>query len=304
MKFKNKLLSLVFVVILSMTMLVGCSEKTIAMKDRAGNQFNLPKKITTIISTAPSNTEMLVELGLSDKLVAIDKYSADIEGVSTDLPKIDFRNPDAETLVGLNPDIIIASGHNKSGNEDPFAAVKEAGIHVVYIPVSSSIEGIYEDINFIAKITGTEKKGIEIVDNMKKDITSIKEIGDTISNKKNVYFEIGSTSSLYSFGNSTFLNEMIQLIGANNILENETSWISPSEESILKSNPDVILTNESTKDIAEAIKTRDGWKDVTAIKENNIFVIDKNSSSRPSQNILKALKEMAKAVYPEKYAQL
>jgi len=304
MKFKNKFLLLVFVVILSMTMLAGCNEKTNTMIDRAGNQFNLPKKITTIISTAPSNTEILVELGLADKLVAIDKYSADIEGVSTDLPKIDFRNPDAETLVGLKPDIIIASGHNKSGNEDPFAAVKEAGIEVIYIPVSSSIEGIYEDINFIAEVTGTEKKGTEIVDNMKNEINSIKEISDTISNKKSVYFEIGSTPSLYSFGNNTFLNEMIELIGAKNILSNENSWISPSEESILKANPDVIFTSEPTENIIESIKTRDGWKDITAVKGNNIFVIDKNSSSRPSQNILKALKEMAKAVYPEKYAQL
>ena len=223
MKLKNKFLLLILVVTLIMTMLVGCTEKTTEMTDRAGNQFNLPKKVNTIISTAPANTEILSELGLVDKLVAIDKYSANVKGVSTDLPKIDFKNPDAETLVGLNPDIIIASGHNKTGNEDPFAVVKEAGIEVVYIPSSSSIEGIYEDINFIAKITGTEKKGTEMVDNMEKEITSIKEIGDTITDKKSVYFEIGSTSSLYSFGNSTFLNEMIELIGAKNILANETS---------------------------------------------------------------------------------
>lgn len=304
MKLRNKFLSLVFIVILIMTMLVGCTQKTTVMADRAGNQFNLPKKVNTIISTAPSNTEILVALGLADKLVAIDKYSADVDGVRKDLPEIDFRNPDAETLVGLKPDIIIASGHNKTGNEDPFAAVKEAGIDVVYIPTSSSIEGIYEDINFIAKVTGTEKKGTEIVDNMTNEINSIKKIGDTITDKKSVYFEIGSTPSLYSFGNSTFLNEMIEIIGAKNILSNEKSWISPSDESILKANPDVILTSEPTENIAEAIKTRDGWKDVTAVKENNIFVIDKDSSSRPSQNIIKALKEMAKAVYPEKYTQI
>lgn len=304
MKLRNKFLSVCFMVILIMTILVGCTEKTITMTDRAGNQFNLPKKVNTIISTAPANTEILSELGLSNKLIAIDKYSENVEGVSADLPKIDFKNPDAETIVGLKPDIIIASGHNKTGNEDPFAAVKEAGIEVVYIPSSSSIEGIYEDINFIAKVTGTEKKGTEIVDNMKKEINSIKKIGDTITNKKSVYFEIGSTQSLYSFGNSTFLNEMIEVIGAKNILANETSWISPSEETIVKANPDVILTNEPTENIVETIKTRDGWKDVTAVKENNIFIIDRDSSSRPSQNILKALKEMAKAIYQEKYAPL
>lgn len=302
MKLKNKLLSLVFVVILITTSLIGCGEKAVMMSDREGNNFELPKKVNTIISTAPSNTEILVELGLSDKLIAIDKYSADVDGINKDLPKIDFRNPDAETLVSLKPDIIIASGHNKTGKEDPFAAVKEAGIEVVYIPVSSSIEDIYKDINFVAKVTDTEKKGDDIVTKMKNEINSIKQIGYTITDKKNVYFEIGSTPTLYSFGNNTFLNEMLSIVGANNIFSSENSWISPSAESILKANPDVILTNESIENIVNSIKTRDGFKDISAVKGNKIFAIDKNSSSRPSQNIMKALKQIAKAIYPEKYA--
>lgn len=302
MKLRNKFLSLVFIVILTMTTLIGCSNKTTTMTDREGNNFKLPKKVNTIISTAPSNTEILVGLGLSDKLVAIDKYSADIDSVNKDLPKIDFKNPDAETLVGLKPDIIIASGHNKTGKEDPFAAVKEAGIEVVYIPTSSSIEDLYKDIDFIAKVTGTEKKGDELVANMKNDINSIKKIGDTITDKKNVYFEIGSNSALYSFGHNTFLNEMIEIVGAKNIFANENSWISPSAEAVINSNPEVILTNEPTPNAVNAIKTRDGFKDVKAVKGNNVFAIDNNSSSRPSQNIMKAFKQIAKAIYPEKYS--
>ncbi len=302
MKLKNKFLSLFLIVILTMSALVGCNNKTATMTDREGNSFKLPQKVNTIISTAPSNTEILVGLGLSDKLVAIDKYSSDVDGINKNLPKIDFKNPDAETLVSLKPDIIIASGHNKTGNEDPFAAVKEAGIPVVYIPTSSSIEDLYKDIDFIAKITGTEKKGDEMTANLKDEISSIKKIGDTITDKKSVYFEIGSTSGLYSFGNDTFLNEMIEIVGAKNIFANEKSWISPSPEAVVKANPDVILTNEPTSNAVNNIKTREGFQEVTAVKDNKIFAIDSNSSSRPSQNIIKALKQIAKAIYPEEYA--
>lgn len=302
MKLKNKLFSLALIVILVMTTLVSCNNTTATMTDREGNSFKLPKKINTIISTAPSNTEILVGLGLSDKLVAIDKYSTDVEGINKNLPKIDFKNPDAETIVALKPDIIIASGHNKTGNQDPFAAVKEAGIEVVYIPTSSSIEDLYKDIDFISKITGTESKGDEMITNMKNEINSIKKIGDSIVDKKNIYFEIGSTSALYSFGNNTFLNEMIEIAGGKNIFANENSWISPSAEAIVKANPDVILTNEPIENAVDAIKTREGFKDVKAVKENNVFAIDNNSSSRPSQNIIKALKQIAKAIYPKEYS--
>ena len=304
MKKRSKILSVVFAMMFSLALFTGCGDTTKTMTDREGNEFTLPKKVEKIISTAPSNTEVLVELGLSDKLVAIDKYSADVEGINSDLPQIDFRNPDAETLISLEPDIIIASGHNKAGDEDPFQLVKEAGIPVVYIPSSYSIDGIYGDIEFIAEITGTEKQGTEIIENMKKEVEAIREIGDKITDKKKVYFEIGSTPSLYSFGKDTFLNEMIQIIGAENIFANEDSWISPTPESVIDANPDVILTNVPDTDGVSAvdeIKSREGWDSITAIKEGQIYSIDKNSSSRPSQNVIKALKEMAKAIYPDEY---
>jgi len=303
---KSKILSLLFTVCLATMLFIGCSEKTVTMTDREGTEFTAPKQVKTIISTAPSNTEVLVGLGLSDKLVAIDKYSADVEGINTELPEIDFRNPDAETLITLNPDIIIASGHNKVGDNDPFKLIKEAGIPVAYIPSSYSIEGIYEDIEFIASLTGTEKQGKEIIENMKKEVAEIKAIGDTVTDKKKVYFEIGAGSNLFSFGSDTFLNEMIETIGAENIFKDEKSWISTSAESIIDANPNVILvntsgTNEAGKTAVEDVISRDGWDSINAVKEGKVFTVDKNASSRPSQNIIKALKEMANYVYPELY---
>ena len=123
----KKILALIMT--LSIFVLSGCSSQTDRMvTDREGTEVNIPTKIEKIISTAPSNTEVLMALGLGDKLVAIDKYSTDIEGINTELPQIDFSNPDAETIIGLEPDIVIASGHNKTGSvEDPFKAISEIG---------------------------------------------------------------------------------------------------------------------------------------------------------------------------------
>ncbi|MDO5779620.1 MAG: ABC transporter substrate-binding protein [Clostridium sp.] len=302
----KKVLSLIATFVMAMMIFVGCSSKPTTMKDREGNEFNVPKEVNTIISTAPSNTEVLVALGLADKLVAVDKYSADVEGISEDLPKIDFRNPDAEAIIALNPDIVIASGHNKSGDEDPFALIKEAGIPVAYIPSSYSIDGIYGDIEFIASLTDTEKEGKDLINSMKKEVEAIKAIGDTITDKKNIYFEIGAGSGLYTFGNETFLNEMIETIGATNIFGEENSWITATPEAVIDANPDVILantpgTNEAGLTAVEDIVSREGWDTITAVKNGDVYQIDKNSSSRASQNIIKALKEMAKAVYPDEY---
>ena len=298
----KKILALIMT--LSIFVLSGCSSQTDRMvTDREGTEVNIPTKIEKIISTAPSNTEVLMALGLGDKLVAIDKYSTDIEGINTELPQIDFSNPDAETIIGLEPDIVIASGHNKTGSvEDPFKAISEAGIPVVYIPSSDSIDVIYKDIEFIADVVNERSKGKEIVDDMKAQVEEIKAIGDTITDKKSVYFEISPAPYLSSFGKSTFLNEMIEIIGAKNIFENEEGWISPTAEAIIDANPDVIITNAGyMENPTEEIKSRAAWENINAIKNNEVYLVDQNASSRPSQNVIKALEQMAKAVYPEHY---
>ena len=295
---------LALIIALSMFIISGCSsQQDRTVTDREGTEVNIPKKIEKIISTAPSNTEVLMALGLGDKLVAIDKYSTDIEGVNTELPQIDFSNPDAETIIGLEPDIVIASGHNKTGStEDPFKAISEAGIPVVYIPSSDSIDGIYKDIEFIAEVVNEKSKGKDIIDDMKAQVDEIKAIGDTIADKKSVYFEISPVPYLSSFGKSTFLNEMIEIIGAENIFANEDGWISPTAESIIDANPDVIITNaEYMENPTGEIKSRNAWENINAIKNNEVYLVDKNASSRPSQNVVKALKQMAEAVYPEHY---
>lgn len=298
----KKILALIMT--LSIFVLSGCSSQTDRMvTDREGTEVNIPTKIEKIISTAPSNTEVLMALGLGDKLVAIDKYSTDIEGINTELPQIDFSNPDAETIIGLEPDIVIASGHNKTGSvEDPFKAISEAGIPVVYIPSSDSIDGIYKDIEFIANVVNERSKGKEIVDDMKAQVEEIKAIGDKITDKKSVYFEISPAPYLSSFGKSTFLNEMIEIIGAKNIFENEEGWVSPTAEAIIDANSDVIITNAGyMENPTEEIKSRDAWENINAIKNNEVYLVDQNASSRPSQNVIKALEQMAKAVYPEHY---
>ena len=289
---------------LAMVLAVGCNnnggQKTV--KDRAGNEVEVPSKIETIISTAPANTENLVALGLANKIIAADEYSADVEGLSKDTKLMDFTTPDAEAIIELDPDIIVATEYNGS-SEDPYKAVKDAGICVVYIPSSNSIDGIYEDITFLADLFDVSDKAEEIISSMKSDIKEIQEIGSKIKDKKKVYFEIGPAPNLYSFGNSTFLNELIEIAGAENIFKDQESWISPSSESVIDANPDVILTNVNYIDNPiDEIMNRDGWENITAVKEKAVYSIDTNSSSRPTPNVIKALKEMAKAIYLDEYS--
>ncbi len=278
-------------------------EEELPTKDPQGNDIKIPENINAIAAMAPAIVEILVELGLGDKIVAIELASVGIEGVREDAMVFDMMAPDVEKLISLKPDILFASTISQlGGSEDPFKPLQDVGICVAYIPTSNTIEDIKNDIMFIAKATKTADKGRMLIDNMEKEIEKISNIAKTITEKKKVYFEIAAAPTIYSFGKGVFLNEMIELVGAENVFADQTGWMSVAPEVAVATDPDVILTNVNyIEDPVAEIKSRDGWQDMKAIKNGAVYYIDNMASSLPNHNIIKALWQIAKAVYPDKY---
>ncbi|MDR2134725.1 MAG: helical backbone metal receptor [Treponema sp.] len=282
----------------------GCgpgAEQKETVTDRSGAKTAVPARIGRVISTAPSNTEIIEALGRADKLVAVDTFSSGISGISPDLVRIDFSYPDAEVIVGLKPDLIIAAGHNMTvSGEDPFKLIKDTGISVVYIPTSGDIDGIYGDIRFIAGLLEAREKGEELISGMKAEIGAIAARGAAFTERKSVYFEISPWPYMVSIGRETYLGEMISVIGADNIFADQKDWFSPAAEIIIERNPDVILTltGLNADPVAEILR-RPGFDHTRAVQNSAVYSVDGDAASRPSHNIVIALKQMAAAVYPE-----
>jgi len=245
----------------------------------------------------------LIDLGFADKIIAADAYSRGIEGLATDIPFFNMLAPDGERIILLKPDVIFVTGMSKAGGTDPFKPVSDLGICVLTIPTGSSIADIRDDIRFIAKVMDAAEKGEAVIADMDQAMDAIAKIGKTITDKKTVYFEISAESySLYSFGRGVYLNEMLELIGAKNIFADRNRWVSVTEEAVFDRNPDVILTNaDYTDKPVDEIMARPGWKALTAVRRRAVYSIDANTSSRPSRHLVKALQEMAQAVYPDRY---
>ena len=294
--------ALVLLLTLLLVLIPGCSETQETITDLEGNEVPVPAKVERIISTAPSNSEILLALGQGAKIVATDNYTSEHEDLDPDRAILDFKSPDAETIIALQPDIIIASGHNKTGSDDPFAVIKEAGIPVVYIPSASDLQGVYDAIGFSAAIVGQADKGEQVLEELRSEILAIQDIAATIEEKRTVYLEIAPAPNIYTAGNGTFQHELLEVVGAVNVFRGEEGWLAPSEEVIIDSDPDVIITNvEYVPDADLAILAREGWAGMQAVQGEKVFLIDGNASSRPSQNVIVAIRQIAERVYPEYY---
>lgn len=271
--------------------------------DPSGAEVNIPDEIGSVVVLAPSIAETLVALGCGDLIVGYDAQSVGLAGLPEGVPIFDMMQPDMEQLAALKPDVLFVSNMTLYDQTNPYQQLIDLGVCVLCVPTANSIATIQEDIAFIAAAMGKTAEGDTLIADMQAELDRIAAIGATVTEKKSVYFEIGAAPNLYSFGTGVFLNEMIELIGAENVLADQEGWLAVEAETIVAADPDVILTNVNYIDdpVAE-ILGRSGWEGMSAVKDQQVFYIDNMASSLSNHNIVKALDQMAKAVYPDLFA--
>jgi len=276
--------------------------------DRARFAITVPANVHRIVSMVPSITLTLIDLDLGDRIVAVDTQSAIYLKPARDVPVFDMLRPDAESLLILKPDIILASDISMMGNKanDPFEPLKRLGICVAYIPTSLTISGIIGDLRFIAAVTGCIEEGERLVAEMERELSEIAALnkdrgpgrsaepeGQRFPSGKQVYFEVSGSPFMYSFGRGVYLNEMIEAAGGQNIFASIEGWIPVEAESVVSANPDIIFTNAGyPEDPVGEILSRPGWNDMKAIKNRAVYQIDAAFTSLPNHYITKGIRAM------------
>ena len=270
--------------------------------DPSGASIDLPETIESIVVLAPSIAETIVALGQGDKIVGYDLYSVGLAGLPEDAPTFDTVSPDVERLVALAPDVLFVSSLSLYDQEAPYQPLIDAGVCVICVPTSESIDGVKSDIQFLAAALSAEEEGQAVLDRLNTELDALAAIAASIpeAQRKSVYFEIAAAPWMYSTGSGTYLDEMIRWVGGVNILAGQNGWVSVEGETVVAADPDVIFTNVNYLDdpIAE-ILGRDGWAGVTAVVDRDVYSIDNMASSLPNQNIIVAMRQMAEALYPD-----
>ena len=126
-----------------------------------------PKRI---ISTSPSITEILFELGLQDRIVAVTDFCTYPEE-ACHLPSVGgVLNPDIETIVSLTPDLIIHQSDSAKMEKN----IKSLGIPTLSIKVRT-ISDIFESINRLGKELNCQENAKKLLLLLEGKINSYKQ---------------------------------------------------------------------------------------------------------------------------------
>lgn len=274
----------------------------ITVEDASGEEITIEGEPERIVSLIPSNTELAYALDLGENIVGVsdhDNYPEDV----LDKEKIGGLELNIEKILSLEPDLVLAHPTN---DLDGVEQLKESGITVLTVNDATNFEEIYQSIEMMSEATGTKDKGEDLVATMKEDLQAIEDKADDIeeSDMKKVYIEISPAPEIFTPGQNTFEDEILSILNAENMAGDQDGWVELSEEAVVEKNPDVIiLTYDYIDNPVKQVLDRKAWQDITAVKEEQVHVVDTDVVSRPGPRLVEGAEILGEAIYPEVFGE-
>ena len=246
----------------------------ITVTDMMGREVTLDAPASKVVALSAGECEIVYALGAGELVVGRGEY-CDYPAEVFDVASVKSGSEtNIEEIVALEPDVLITSAMDQ--DQDVIAKIEEAGIKVVEC-YAQDIEGVYTSIALIGKVIGRDSEAESLIAQMKEGFEQI------AANKVE--------------GENTFMDEIATMMGLTNCFSDVEGWGEISEEQVIERNPDYIVTismyyGEGPTPVEE-ILGREGWGELTAVKNNAVLNLANNELSRPAPRLL----DGAKALY-------
>lgn len=264
--------------------------------DNIKNEVILESEPKKIVSLVPSTTETIFALGKGNLLVGRTDYCTYPEQTKNipSVGKIDI--PSVEKIIALQPDIVFVTSLT---NSDIIKKLKAAKIKVFYVLDNNnlSFNAIYDNITTLGDILHAQNQAKKINDTIKNKVEEVKS-KVTSAKRPKVYYVISyGQGGDYTSTGDTFLGELLQLAGGDNIANDAKGWKFTKERLII-SNPDIIILPRYSE-MKKGFTNTSGYSSLRAVKDGNIYEIDNNLLEIPGPRLSKGIEELAKIIHPE-----
>ncbi|WGI16810.1 helical backbone metal receptor [Methanonatronarchaeum sp. AMET-Sl] len=263
----------------------------ITYTDQTDREVEVVENVESIISISPSNTEVIYELGLGDKVIGVtDWCDYPSEAVETDSVG-SYDNPSIETIIDKNPDVVFAS----SEQEDSIVnQLEKKGISVIVIH-PGSYENLLEAIELIANVSGVEENGEALISEIEEQINDVKDKVAEYDERDTLYIT-WADEPMWVAGQGTYQNDLLELTGANNVIDQE-GHIAINYETLVDINPEVMLLTEHAGMTVTELLDESKLEGIDAIDNDEVYVILEDETTRASPRIVDGVNSIVDALY-------
>lgn len=310
----------VFGLLICLCFFAGCSaptEKSATrdagrrLVDSRGVEVIIPNKPQKIVSLNIASDEILLDLVAVDRIAALT-YHADNPAISNIVEaarQVPMRvRADAETIVSLRPDLVLIPDWQPA---DLAQSLRDAGVVVYVFSSSKSVAEVQKTIREIAEVVGERDRGEVVIGRMDAVVKAVQaKVGSISEPDKQIVARVSTMGG--SGGKGTSFDDICRLAGVRNAGAmaglGETDALT--QEQLIKIDPDVFLlptwdfSNQSDLDsLRRQIQHDPALQSIKAIKNRRLLQISDRALFCTSQYIVEAVRQLAKEVYPGRFAE-
>ncbi len=204
-----------------------------SVTDMMGREIIVPFAPQRIISLVPSQTELLYDLGLGDRVCGITKFCVHPQEWFRSKTRVGgTKKVNFEQVAKLQPDLIIANKEENTKEDIEQLAQK----YPVWVSDIKSISDALTMIQQIGALVNEEHKAKALVQQITEGFAKIKKASHPVR----VAYFIWRDPWMCA-GGDTFISNMIETMGWENVLKNQPRYPSIALEDLIPLQPQLIL---------------------------------------------------------------
>jgi len=258
----------------------------LVLMDDLSRSVVLSSTAQRIVSLAPSITETLFAIGAGEQVRGVTEYCNYPPEARNRQSIGGLIAPSIEAILSLTPDLIIVT---PEGNAlESFRQIRATGIPV-FVTNPRNIEGVCKSIRDIGFLTGRQEESAALVRSMKQREDSLRSLPPA----KIPMLLVISLQPLMVAGSGTFLSEMIELAGGDNLAAGTgLTYPTFSREQVMALDPDVVLMPSGLPGMDDVLSFYPEWRDLEAFQSGRVYEVDPDVISRPGPRVIEGALRM------------
>ena len=256
-----------------------------------------------VVSISPSTTEAVFAIGGGADLVGRSRH-CDFPPEAAKLPVVGgYADPSVEAILALAPTLVVGA----RGPAGPSLEQTLRGHSIAtYFPETESMDQITAAILELGRLLQRDTGARAVVDAITARVRSVTQSAANRARVKVVL--LFDMAPIVAAGPGGFPDELLRLAGGANVVVAGGAYPTFGLEHLLALDPDVILDGFSDSHDGAASKgvlgQRDapGWRDLRAMREGRVRVLDSSAALRPGPRIGEGLEAIARALHGEAWS--
>ncbi len=261
-------------------------------------------KVSRIICVAPSVTEIVFALGCGKKVIGVSDFSTYPPQAKEKVRIGGMFNPNRERIIALQPDLVIIQGKHDSVAK----LCRKQGIRLLSVEIDT-LKDIPAAIFFLGQELNVESQAAKLAKEVKDGLDAVKAKIQGLPTRK-VFLTLahtpGDLTGLMTTGPGTFLHELIEIAGGENIFADASgTYPQISKESLIKRQPEVLIEAlpGGVSERKQRLLRKD-WQRLSmlpAVRRGNIHFLTDDFLLIPSVRITQTARRFAEIIHPEAF---